>query len=275
VNDPAVSQHYAHGDLLAAIRDGVTRLGKTTETVTVDELGPVDEFHIGGRIATEHLLDQLAPSEDSHLLDVGCGLGGASRYVADRYNNRVTGIDLVQEYVDVGNALSAWVNLQSHITLQQGSALSLPFADAAFDGAYMLHVGMNIEDKPRLFREVYRVLKPGARFGVYDIMRKAAGDLTFPVPWAGGEHTSRLATPNQYREALRSAGFTVSDPNDRGEFALGFFQKMRKAAEANGGPPPLGLHTLMQSTTPVKLKNMVDGIAAGIIAPVEMVARKP
>lgn len=97
----------------------------------------------------------------------------------------------------------------------------------------------------------------------------------FVVPWAGGENTSRLATPDEYQDALRSSGFEVSDPADRAEFALGFFQKMRKAAEANGGPPPLGIHTLMQATTPVKLENMVEGIAAGIIAPVEMVAQKP
>jgi 2-polyprenyl-3-methyl-5-hydroxy-6-metoxy-1,4-benzoquinol methylase len=128
-HNKAVSEHYLHGNLLKAIETAIVTLGKTVASVTIDDLAPVDEFHIGGRIATEHFLDQLNFSEQDHILDVGCGLGGASRFVANKYNNRVTGIDLTQEYIDTGTALCSWVNLAEHITLQQGSALSLPFAD--------------------------------------------------------------------------------------------------------------------------------------------------
>ena len=115
--------------------------------MTIEDLGPVDEFHIGGRLATESFLAQLNFSEQKHVLDVGCGLGGASRFVASKYNNKVTGIDLAQEYIDTGNALSSWVNMDKQITLYQGSALYMPFEDEMFDGGYMMHVGMNIEDK--------------------------------------------------------------------------------------------------------------------------------
>ena len=52
------------------------------------------------------------------------------------------------------------------------------------------------------------------------------------------------------------------------------FKQMRAKTEANGGPAPLGLHTLMKESTPNKLKNMVDNIAAGYIAPVEIIAHK-
>ena len=43
---------------------------------------------------------------------------------------------------------------------------------------------MNIADKAGVFREVARVLKPGARFTIYDIMRTSDGTPAFPVPWA-------------------------------------------------------------------------------------------
>lgn len=271
----AVSAHYTHGSLLDAIRDGLTGLGKTTATVTVDDLAPVDEFHVGGRVATGRLLDQMGLDQNSHILDVGCGLGGAARFAADRYGVRVTGIDLVQEYVETGNALSQWVKLQHSIVLQQGSVLAMPFADGSFDGAYMLHVGMNIEDKAGLFREVYRVLRPGACFAVYDIMRTSDATLHYPVPWAASPATSCLEPPQHYQQALRSAGFSVSEPDDRGAFALEFFTQLRQRIEASGGPPPLGLHTLMQTTTPLKVKNMLDGVAARAVAPVELIARKP
>jgi len=273
-NDEVVSKHYSHGSLLAAIEGALSKLGKTTDSVTIEELAPVDEFHIGGRVATEHFLEQLNFSGQSHVLDVGCGLGGAARFVANRYNHQVTGIDLTQEYIDTGNALCAWVKLDRHITLQQGSALSMPFPDEAFDGGYMLHVGMNIEDKARLFSEIYRVLRPGARFGVYDVMRIQEGELTYPVPWAADKSTSELATPEQYKQALDDAGFAVSAENNRRDFALEFFKQLRAKVEAAGGPPPLGLHTLMQESTSEKIKNMIDNIAANYIAPVELIASK-
>jgi hypothetical protein len=47
-----VSKHYTHGDLVTAIRSGIESLGKKINSVTVDDLAPVDEFHIGGRQAS-------------------------------------------------------------------------------------------------------------------------------------------------------------------------------------------------------------------------------
>ena len=138
----------------------------------------------------------------------------------------------------------------------------------------MLHVGMNIEDKDLLFKEIFRVLRKGANFGVYDVMRIEEGELTFPVPWATDKSMSKLATPNQYSEALVNAGFEVSKQNNRREFALEFFRTLRENLEARGGPPPLGLHTLMKETTPIKINNMVDSIKASYIAPVEIIAHK-
>ena len=70
-----VSNHYTHGDLAAAIRGGIEALGKTITSVTVDDLAPVDEFHIGGRQASEDFLGQLDLSPEKHVLDVGSGLG--------------------------------------------------------------------------------------------------------------------------------------------------------------------------------------------------------
>ena len=104
-----VSRHYTHGGLTHAIRDELAWLGKASGTVTVDDLAPVDEFHIGGRKASEDFLDQLGFRADKHVLDVGCGLGGAARFVASRYGSLVTGIDLTSEYVETGKTHLALV----------------------------------------------------------------------------------------------------------------------------------------------------------------------
>ncbi len=271
----SVSEHYTHGALLEAIQSALAEQGKNINSITVADLAPVDEFHIGGRLATDHILAQLSFDESNNILDVGCGLGGASRYIASQLGSNVSGIDLTQEYIDVGNAMSKWLGLDKKVSLSQGSALAMPFEDDEFDGAIMLHVGMNIEEKAQLFAEVFRVLSAESVFAVYDVMRIAEGDLEYPVPWASEEHTSKLASPSDYQQLLAEVGFEPKAANVRRDFALEFFKAQREKTAANGGPPPLGLHTIMQESAPKKFANLVNNIVSGLIAPVEIIAYKP
>ncbi len=271
----AIVDHYSHGRLLDAILAGVTALGKTPDTVTIDDLASVDEFHIGGRQASEDFIGQLGLSSDDHVLDVGCGIGGTARYVASTCGCRVSGLDLTPEYIETGQALCAWVGFADRVDLSHGSALAMPFESAHFDAAIMLHVGMNIADKAGLFAEVNRVLRPGGTFGVYDIMSTSDDPLVYPVPWATVPETSAVATPQDYRKALADSGFETTSERDRRDFAAAFFAALSKRIDEAGGPPPLGLHILLGETAAIKIRNMVDNVAAGRVAPVEMIARKP
>src|SRR5262249_12114096 len=145
--------------------------GKNVEQLGADDLAAIDEFHLGGREATQALAEFMHLRPGMHLLDVGCGIGGPARYFAER-GCQVTGIDLTEEFVRVAESLSRRVKLNQKVTFRQASALELPFDADAFDGAFTIHVGMNIADKAGVFREVARVLKPGARFAIYDLMRR-------------------------------------------------------------------------------------------------------
>lgn len=269
-----VTGHYTHGDLVDAIRDGVARMGKTIDDLAVDDLAPVDEFHIGGRTATEAFLDQLAISEDHHILDVGCGLGGGSRFAANRYSCQVTGVDLTAEYVQAGNTLCEWLALNSRVQLNVENATSLACPDGTFDRAFMMHVGMNIADKEALARELHRVVCPGGKVGIYDVMQITEGDLMFPVPWATEADGSAVSPPSTYRAVLQAAGFEIVAERNRREFALAFFEQLRSKVAAADGPPPLGLHILMGKTAPLKVKNMIENISRNLVAPVEIIAAK-
>ena len=269
-----VSDHYTRGNLVAAIRSGIEALGKTINSLTIDDLAPVDEYHIGGRQASEDFLSQLNLTPEKHVLDVGCGLGGAARFVASRYGCQVTGIDLTPEFIETGKVICGWVGLDNRISLHLGSALAMPFPDRVFDCAYMLHVGMNIDDKVKLCSEVNRVLRPSSLFGIYDVMRIGDGELAYPVHWATTAASSAVATPAQYREALEKAGFAVIAERNRRDFALAQYDQLRARTAVAGGPPPLGLHILMGRNTPDYVQNMIENVSTGRIAPVELIARK-
>lgn len=270
-----VEDHYAHGALVAAIEAALDASGIARDAVTVADLAPVDEFHIGDRPATIDLADRLALAPSDRVLDVGCGLGGAARFFAHEVGCTVTGIDLTAEYVETAAALSGWVGLAERTAFHHASALAMPFGDASFDAATMLFVGMNIAAKAELFTEIARVLAPGGRLGVYDVMRTGDDALAYPVPWAQTGESSFLATADQYRAAFAAAGLVLEVERNRRDWAIEYFRGLRAKAAGADGPPPLGIHILMGETAGQKVKNMLHNITTGIIAPVQMIARKP
>jgi cyclopropane fatty-acyl-phospholipid synthase-like methyltransferase len=71
----------------------------------------VDEFHIGGRAASEAVLARMALGKDQHVLDIGCGIGGTTRYMAQAFGCRVSGIDLTPEFIDAARVMSAHTGL--------------------------------------------------------------------------------------------------------------------------------------------------------------------
>ena len=151
----------------------------------------------------------------------------------------------------------------------------MPFADRSFDVATQLHVGMNIQDKGALFEEAFRVLEPGGRFGVYDIMGESGAEHAYAVPWASTSSMSFIDSPSSYRQALESAGFVVRRETDRRDFAIEFFAALKRQSAERGGPPPIGLHLHMGRDAPAKLANMVEAVASGVLAPVQFVCEKP
>ncbi len=148
----------------------------------------------------------------------------------------------------------------------------MPFEDAAFDAATLIHVGMNIKDKATLFAEAHRVLKKGGTFIVYDVMRMADAALPCPMPWAQSIETSFVETPEAYRTLLREAGFTTGAETNRREFCLKLAQEKREKAEKEG-PPILGLQVLMGPAAKERLGNVFAALGAGTIAPVEIDCR--
>jgi ubiquinone/menaquinone biosynthesis C-methylase UbiE len=269
--EQAVARHYQVSALTERVLKAAVAAGMDPNKLAAEDLGPIDEFHIGGSIATKRLVAKMRLAGTEHVLDIGCGIGGAARYVAASTGCRVTGIDLTPEYIETARALSQRTGLGALNAFHVGSALQMPFADAAFDAAITLHVAMNIKDRAGLYRESARVLKPGALLCIYDVMQGPKDGLEFPVPWAETPANSHLTTPADMRALLAAAGFSVEEVEDRTEFGIAFF---RERLSAGGPPSALGLHLLMGETAPAKFRNMLRNLEQGSIAPVSMIARR-
>jgi ubiquinone/menaquinone biosynthesis C-methylase UbiE len=250
-----VARHYGKDGLLDRILGALREAGKDLDRLTIDDLAPLDEFHSRRRKATEELARMLAPTASDHVLDIGSGIGGPSRYLATSYGCRVSGVDLTPEFVATAEALTDRLGLAERVDYRQGSALALPFPDASFDLAWSQNVAMNIEDRPRWYGEIHRVLKPGGRLAIQDVAQGPGGPIHFPVNWADRPEISFLRTPEETRAMLEAAGFQVLQWVDNTAAAIAEAEAERtRTAPAPAGPPVLGIHLVVGESFREKMR---------------------
>jgi SAM-dependent methyltransferase len=259
-----VAQHYGKGGLLNRILAALGEAGKDIDQLTIDDLAQVDEFHSRRRLATEELAALLAPSAGENVIDIGSGLGGPSRYLAATYGCRVSGVDLTPEFVETATALTTRVGLSDKVDFRVGSALDLPFSDASFDCAWSQNVAMNIEDRPRYYAEMRRVLRPGGRLAIQDVAMGDGDALDFPVMWADRPEISFLRTPDETLTMLEAADFRVMHWIDNTEVALAEAEAERGRIASNPARPPiLGIHVVVGPSFREKMRNAQKAMIEG------------
>lgn len=257
-----VSSHYGSAELgrelLAALDQA---FGDSLDTTA---LRGVDQFHLGGHLATEALLDGLELRADAEVLDVGCGIGGVAREIRSRFSCAVTAIDLTPSFVEVARLLSDRVGIGDEIRFEIGDALEMSYEDGRFDAVVVVHVGMNIRDKASLIAELHRVAKPGATIVIYDIVRLSAAPLSYPLPWATSESMDFVEYEDAYIEALSRSGLVLASSIDRSSLV---FDAIERTA---ANPAPVNLANLMGSAWPTMFANLVSALRDQTLAPVEM-----
>lgn len=172
------------GNLASRIRDSLIAAGKDVQRLTTADLAAVDELHIRGRQATLELAGHMELTRGCQVLDIGSGLGGAARAVAEAYDCRVTGIDLTRSFCEAAAAMSDWLGLSNKVRFVCGDATALPSDLVDFDAAMTVHAAMNIPRKDALYAGARKALKPGRIFAIYDVLRGEGGPVLLPVPWA-------------------------------------------------------------------------------------------
>ena len=256
-----IKNHYLKEELYEDILNRLKEQGIDLNEVKRSDIAGVDEFHVRGAAVSEELADSLN-LEGATVLDVGCGLGGPCRMLADEYNCQVTGLDLSKEYIRTAKELSKLVKLDSKTSFIRGDATSLPFEDNAFDVIWTQHVQMNIPNKEKFYSEISRVLKSGGHFLYYEILKKGDGEVNYPMPWASTSEISFLFKEAEMDNFLTKFGLTKEQSNDQTIYGIDFldalFAKLKEF-----GPPKIGLNALMGETTKQKLVNVLGHLKSG------------
>jgi ubiquinone/menaquinone biosynthesis C-methylase UbiE len=174
---------------------------------------------------------ELGP--DATLLDLGCGLGGPGRLVADRFGSRIIGVDLLPLRVELAQALAEMTGMSDRASYRVADATRLAFDAASFDHVWMLDVSMHIRDKAALFAEISRVVRPGGLLVMHEQtgpLPKAMRPVTRQAPYIAPSLPQLL----RYIEA---AGLRVVTWRDTTRHVLDHFLGLRALLEDSPPPP--------------------------------------
>ncbi len=236
-----MESHYSASDIEERILAGLRAAGLDPEKrLSPAELGALDHFHTGGITASRELLSLAQIQPEHSVLDIGAGLAGCARMLADEVGCRVDCIEMSSDYCVGAALLNRLTGLEDQINVQQGSALELPYPDESFDLVWMQNVGMNIADKYKLYEEIARVLKPGGRFAFQEVAAGKAALIYFPVPWATEPNDNFLVTADELNAMLSECGFSVERFEDVSDSQ--FVTNVANSTPATGGELGLAVY---------------------------------
>ena len=251
-----IEKQYHLPELYENILNRLKHQGVDINNVKRSDVAGVDEFHLRGAEVSKELMTQL-DFKNLKVLDVGSGLGGPCRMLADEFNCHAYGIDISQEYVRTAQKISEIIQINGTTEFVQGDALKLPFKDHFFDVVWTQHVQMNIEDKHTFYSEIYRVLKHNGSLIYYDIFKRANQDVHYPVPWANNHSISFLQTIVDMDNILKSLGFNKTRTTHQTQGAIKFLKKILERTTTDN---PVGLNVLLGDSTNKKLSNVLKSL---------------
>lgn len=256
----SVIYQYTRENIYETIVQRLHEQGVEKNKITREHISSVDEFHIKGAEVSLEMAKEAELSKELKVLDVGCGIGGPARMIADVFGCSVTGVDLTNEFIRTASLLSQLVGLSGKTEFMTADATELPFEDNIFDVVWTQHAQMNIEEKEKLYSEIHRVLKREGRFIYYDIFSSEKEDLKFPLPWADDSSISFLIELNDFGRLMKETGFKELLRKERTSESIDFFETVFENNKKEGSPK-IGLNIFMTEQTSLKLSNLLNNLS--------------
>jgi len=266
---------YSQGDMLGRVVTFLESKGIDPEHLSYEDLHLCDQMHARGIDATREHAVLAEIRSGMHVLEIGCGIGGASRYLAKESGCRVTAIDLTQECVDVARELTRRCGLKDSIDFQQADATHMPFGDAVFDHVWSHYVTMNIRDKEELASEIARVLKYGGRDSCWELALSMGKQPFYPLPWASDASSSFLATAGEMTAFLERGGLKLVHRIDLNEAYLAYLDNVRDRAQRGEQPPNVDPQSLKdRADFLVRVQNCGRSAREGLLVEHLIIAEK-
>ena len=188
--------------------------GIALEALTQDILQAYDMDHFGGAEAIDILAQKAGITPSTKVLDVCCGMGGPSRYLAQNYGCHVTGIDITEKRIQAAIRFAKLVKLDHLVDFQVGNALDIPFPNQSFDVVIGQDAWWHVPDKDRLLGECARVLKAGGIIAFSDMLKRKALTPTEVAFLTEEMAAAPMITLDDYNAFLANAGFTLLERED-------------------------------------------------------------
>ncbi len=265
-----INRHYGRRELSASIIQALRDAGKDLNKLTRDDIIAFEEFHIGGRRETRILAKAAALRNGLTVLDIGSGVGGPARTLAEEFGCEVMGLDYTQEYCEAASMLTRLTGLDSKVQFRHGNALEIPFAENSFNAVWMQHTVANIEDTDKLFSEIRRVLRPWGSYIFHEVMEGNGNNIHYPVFWANDPSIDFLKRPERIQTILMDHGFQKIYWEDVSARSLEWFKRMADKMD-RGGLPELNLSLIVGDDMSRKSRNVIRNLEEGNISVIQAV----
>lgn len=177
------------------------------DPVRVDQLTSFDQFHYEGTAAVEDAAAALGLGSTSRVLDIGSGLGGPARYLADRTGCEVTALELQPELHEAGQRLTTRAGLADRVAHLNGDILHGPPQGPGFDAIVSMLCFLHIPDRAALFSSCAAALQPGGRIFIDDYVELSPLERDAAKALAEIVHCPYLPDEVAYATHLTNAGF--------------------------------------------------------------------
>lgn len=269
---PTMTGYYDGPDLEERVLEALRAAGRSLDPLDPDDLAGLDEFHALGRAGTLALADLADVRRGQLVLDVGAGIGGPSRVLARHCGATVTALEPTKRFAALARTLTTRSGLADRVTGIEGDGRALPCADASFDVVWTQAVWQSVEDKAALSAEAHRVLRPGGRLALLEVIGDGR-ELLYPVPWADDHAESFVVAGGALASLLQNAGFQVESWRAGEDAQAAIVAAAADTERMALGLPGVGLDLLMPDY-PARMAGLASNVEAGHISLLLAVMRK-
>ncbi len=251
------------------------------------QLAGIDQLHIGGIQASQKLLTNVPQSSapSYSVLEIGAGLGGLQRLCISQQPEQsalhYTTLDITPAFSELNRGLNRLCQHSRHglgehgnLSVLTGDGQQLAMANDQFDAVILQHSLLNMPDPQRCLTECHRVLKPGGKLILHEVLRgNLQQAITYPVPWASDATNSHLISLPALLAQLSTAGFTVTSAQDWSAEALVWRQQQsHKEADTEAMSVKLSPQMIFGKRFSLMATNLLSNLKHGAIQVHEVIA---